>query len=305
MSPARVEPVIRNTRDASGRPPELHCYLNLGTLSDLPEWSDGPRGDERAVLEAVRWAGFVGVQGGDPGLARSLGLGYADGGRINRPGEADGLARVWKERGAVCGTAHVAWGLEEDAEVDRLVDAVAEASLRHDLPIYIETHRATVTDDLWRTVKLVERRSGLRFNGDFSHWYTGHEMVYGGFEAKADFIAPVLERVRFLHGRIGNPGSMQVDVGATIEEARQRPYVRHFMELWTRAMVGFLGTAAPGDFLCFAPELLQPSIYYARTFPDTGGRPREEGDRWRQALLYARIAGECWSEAQRRRAAMG
>ncbi len=52
----------------------------------------------------------------------------------------------------------------------------------------------------------------MRFNGDFSHWYAGQEMVYGGFEKKFAFIQPVIERVRFLHGRISSPGCIQVAV---------------------------------------------------------------------------------------------
>jgi hypothetical protein len=40
---------------------------------------------------------------------------------------------------------------------------------RHQLSIYVETHRATATQDVRRTVDLVSRISEVRFNGDFSH----------------------------------------------------------------------------------------------------------------------------------------
>jgi hypothetical protein len=102
----------------------------------------------------------------------------------------------------------------------------------------------------------------------------------------------VLERVRFLHGRIGNPGSMQVDIGNG-EEA-ERPFVGHFRALWTASMRGFLASAKPGDMLPFVPELLAPAIYYARTF---GGQ--EESDRWQQSLVLCRIARECFQAASR------
>jgi hypothetical protein len=118
-------------------------------------------------------------------------------------------------------------------------------------------------------------------------------MVYGGFEKKVAFIQPVLDRVRFLHGRIGNPGCMQVDVGCA-EDAAQRPYVAHFRALWTAAFGGFLKSAASGDSICFTPELLAPGIYYARTF---GGQ--EECDRWRQSSVLRQIARECYADAAR------
>jgi hypothetical protein len=283
--------MIRNTHDATTASPRLAVYLNLGTVGHLPEWSAGPRGEGRALLEAIKAAGFEGVQGGDGATARALGLGYCGDGRVNVVADADEVARRNKDAGAECATLHVAWGLEDDAAVDRLVGAILDASARHDIPLYIETHRATITQDIWRTVELTRRFPQVRFNGDFSHWYTGLEMVYGGIDTKLAFMRPVLDRVRFIHGRIGNPGSMQVAV-APEPDGTWPSYVQHFQAMWTAAMRGFLADAGPGDYLVFAPELLHPQIFYARTFDG-----REECDRWEQALLYARIARECWEQA--------
>ena len=287
--------MIANTNDGSNAPPRLRVYLNLGTLNDLPQVSSFPvkdRSRTRDVLAALKDAGFEGVQGGDAALAREMGLGYCGDGRVNTPAEADTVAQRNKDAGAACATLHVAWGIEDDATVDRLVDAVLEASVKHALPMYIETHRATITQDLWRTVQLVHRRPEVRFNGDFSHWYTGLEMVYGSVADKLAFAQPVVDRVRFMHGRIGNPGSMQVHVEKQ-SDGNWPSFVEHFRSFWIASMRGFLGDAKPGDYLVFAPELLQPSIFYARTFDG-----REECDRWQQALLYADLARECFTVAQ-------
>jgi len=292
---------IRNTTDGSSQAPRLRRDFNMGTLTDLPADSTGPRGDERSVLQAIKQAGYQGVQGGDRTIARELGLGWSTGGRVNQPQEADGFARSCREQGAEAGTLHVGWGMESDLEIDRLVAAIIDASHKHQVPLYIETHRATITQDIWRTVGIAQRHPEVRFNADFSHWYTGLEMVYGDISAKFDFLAPVFERVRFMHGRIGNPGCMQVDCG----DGRGLTFVDHFREMWTRCFQGFLSSAKPGDFVSFCPELLHPSIYYARTIPDGHGGRREECDRWAQALVLTRIAGECFSEAQARQAAGG
>lgn len=286
--------MIANTNDRTNRAPSMRRDINLNSLRGLPPTSSGPQGDERALYEAAKAAGFEGIQKGDPALCRALGLGMTWAVRLNEVGAAAPVAEWARDQGYECMTVHLAWGIEPESVVDRLVEDVLAASVRTGLPIYVETHRATITQDMWRTVQLVERFPELRFNGDFSHWYTGHEMTYGDFDAKLDFIQPVLERVRFLHGRIGTAGCIQVDVG----DGHNRPHVDHFRAFWTRAFTGFLASAAPGDYLCFTSELLGPELSYARTFPNAGGQPVEEGDRWQQAILLTEIAAECFAAAR-------
>jgi hypothetical protein len=290
---------IPNTNDGSNRPPRLRVDINAGGVFGLPKTSSVPRGDDRAVCAAVKAAGFEGIQTGEKvDAARAAGLRVTGAGRINSPQEADAQAARAKQLGYDCYTVHVGYGLEDDDEAHRLVEAVLTASEKHGVPIYIETHRATITDDMWRTVQLTKSFPEIRFNGDLSHWYTGHEMVYGDIEAKWRFLQPVFDRVRFMHGRIGNPGSMQVDVGDG--SSTGRPYVEHFKEMWTRCFAGFLKTAAPGDYIIFAPELLGSSNYYARLFKNAAGEMVEESDRWQQALVYADLARKCVDEALRR-----
>lgn len=289
--------MVRNCNDGTSSEPYLRIDMNYGGCNGLPDFSRGPRGDDWEKHQAIKAAGFEGIQDGHPEYCEKLGLKLTAHARVNTKGELKDLLPVWKGKGYDCATLHVGWGMESDSEVDELVDYITGESVAHDFPIYIETHRATITQDMWRTVELVKRFPGIRFNGDFSHWYTGQEMVYGGIENKWAFIAPVFERVRFIHARIGNPGCIQVDVG----DGNGRTYVDHFKEMWIRSFQGFLDAAKPGDFICFAVELLQADIYYARTFKDATGEVNEEGDRWEQALLYNELAGECWEEAKRRR----
>lgn len=291
---------VRYTNDGSDAAPRLVPYLNMGNLADLPDWSAGPRGGKQEVYSAIKTAGFEGVQGDDPATALQAGLGCAGGGRINAVGEADDLCKQLNDAGFIAGTLHVGWGIEDDDQVDALVGDIIDASVKHDMPLYIETHRATITQDIWRTVKLIERFPGVRFNGDFSHWYTGLEMPYGTVELKTDFAAPVFDRIGFMHGRIGNSGCIQVDIGPDLATAKGHAHVQHFMEMWTLTMMGFIKNAGPGETLIFAPELLQPAINYARAFPDSDGQPREESDRWQQALLYVEIASECFEAARER-----
>lgn len=218
-------------------------------------------------------------------------------GRLLQPGEADVIAGEHKRRGYELTTLHVGDGLETNDEMDALAGAVLEASNRHGYPLFIETHRATMTQDMRRTVDLIERFPDLRFNADLSHWYTGLEMRYGDFDAKLRFLAPVFSRVRYIHGRIGDPGAIQRSLVACQSE----PFVDDFRRLWGACFAGFLGGAAAGEVLPFAPELLphavgsgrgkgQTLLYYARLGPVGRGRIGEESDRWIDAKAMLALA---------------
>jgi hypothetical protein len=290
--------MIPNTNDGSGRVPRVRIDINGSNVFGLPETSTPPRGDDKTVMQGVKAAGFEGIQTGSKyAVAREAGLRITGSGRIDKAADAETQLAEAAQRGYDCYTVHVGYGLEDDDESARLVEATLRASEKHKVPVYIETHRATVTQDIWRTVQLTKKFPEIRFNGDFSHYYTGLEMVYGDIEAKWQFMQPIFDRVRFLHGRIGNPGSMQVDIGPTGDGIT---YVDHFKEMWTRSFVAFLGSAGPGDYIIFAPELLGSSNFYARLFKDASGKLAEEGDRWQQALLYAKIARKCFDEAVKR-----
>ncbi len=275
------------------RDSRLRCFMNLQALADMAKRPSGG-------LQAICDAGYDGVQLMHPiddavkKEAQGVGLGICGSGRVNTPQEAAPLAKEARDEGLECLTLHVGWGTENDQEAAALIAAVLEASTKYEIPLYPETHRATIFQDPWRTVQFLARFPELEFNGDFSHWYTGTEMVYGGFENKLEFIRPVLGRIGFLHGRIGNSCCMQVEIGDGSGD--QHPYVSHFRALWTESFLGFLRRRPSRDRFCFTPELLGPTYYYARTF---GGE--EESDRWQQSLVLVGIAQDCFAEARRRR----
>jgi len=293
----------RYLNDGSGEKPKLLIYLNLANLDDLRPGSVWPGLKGHESLARLRADGFDGVQVTDGVPPSAGGMPFCGLDRINTPGEALPIMQRHADRGDQCLTVHVGWGIEDDDEVFRLVEAILSASQKARLPIFIETHRATITQDMWRTVQITRRFPEVLFNGDFSHYYCGQEMPYGGLEMKMEFMAPILDRVAFLHGRIASAGQMQMPV----DDVRSRPlaasggtdYFADFRRIWTRAMRGFQQHAQAGDVLIFSPELLSGASYYARLFPDATGKLVEETDRYQQALLYRDIAKSCFEEAQR------
>ena len=284
---------VKNTNDGTNNAPYLRIDINYGTCEDLPDFSIGPKGNDRQKHEAIANAGFGGIQDGNLDFCKEFNLQLTAHARVNKVGDLQELLPFWKTNNYNCATVHLGWGIETNKEIDALVNYILESSTKYDFPIYIETHRATITQDMFRTVEMLKRFPGIRLNGDFSHWYTGQEMVYGGIENKWNFIAPVFDNVRFIHGRIGNPGSIQVD----INNEDNLSYVEHFKTMWTKSFAGFLKTAQPGDYICFTIELLKADIYYARTIKTQNNTEQEEGDRWQQALLYKEIIQECWQQA--------
>lgn len=294
----------RFLNDGSADPPKLRVYMNLDTLTDLRPRTCWPGLDGAPRYKRLLEDGFEGVQfTADHPFSADATLPYCGLDRISTPADADPIVASHADRGELCLTVHAGWGLEDDDAACYIVEAILAAVDKYSLPIFIETHRATITQDLWRTVQLTKRFPEIRFNGDFSHYYCGQELIYGDWQGKLDFLKPVFERVGFLHGRIASSGCMQVPIDP---ELHLRPmqahgladYLDHFRQLWTRAMTGFLSAAQPGDVLIFAPELLAGAYYYARKYPNAAGALQEETDRYAQALLYRELARSCFADAE-------
>ena len=279
--------------DGSGREPYLRVDIVDGNLNDLPEHTTGYGETKRAICERVKAAGFGGIQNAKVNLCQALGLRHATSGHIRQASVLSDMAAKAQDEGHDCLTLHAGIGLESDEEINALIEGILTVSEKLAFPVYLETHRATITQDMFRTVKMVERFPEIRFNGDFSHWYTGQEMGYdkfGYFEEKLDFIAPVLHRVAFMHGRIGSSGCIQIPTSVCDME----PHIHNFKTIWSRVFENFKSTAEPGDYIVFAPELLSSLKHYARKFLADDGCV-EEGDRLEEAIRYKILVEEVWN----------
>lgn len=276
----------------------LTFHINAGNLWSLPGSSTVPKHDDEIDYAAVKAAGFVGLQHYFPEpAALEASLEMSGMARILEPEAALPTARQHAEWGFVASTWHVGDGFETDAEMDALAGAVLEESAATGLPIFIETHRATMTQDPRRTLDLIERFPDLRFNADLSHWYTGLEMPYGDFDAKLERLGPVFERVRFLHGRIGHSCAMQLP----LSEARAHPCWDHFKAMWAACFDGFQRTASEAEPLIFAPELLPAAVEFQGQTHLLNYALEVEGeersDRWAEALEMKVFADDVFRTA--------
>lgn len=298
------KPVDR-CNDGSMHRPRLRRDIHVGSLLELPRASRGWRASTAEQLEMLKSDGYEAVQSWGPfDQIMAAGLRATGIARVMQPHGAELIATSHKESGLDMTVLHVGNGFETDGQMDALVGAVIEACTKHNYRLYIETHRGTLTQDIRRTLDLIERFPEIRFNADLSHWYTGHELTYGGeFLSRIEYLQPVFERVRSMHGRIGNTGAIQT---ALTDEG---PYLTHFRLLWQRCFEGFLRGAQPGDYLSFNPELLPMKsgqgdeviwFCYAQRRNDLYDDPLqgEATDRYEDAAQLWQIANECFDAAR-------
>lgn len=285
----------RNVNDGSSRPPRLAVYGNGWGLSELPRRPSDITWTFEQTLEKLVAEGFDGMQADmdRAALVRKYRLRFATHARINLPAEADPTLRQAADAQADCITIHAGWGMETDAETDALVGAILDASAKYGVPAYLETHRATLTQDIFRTCCLLVRIPQVRFNGDFSHYYCGHELTYRGFPITRHYLEPLLDRVGFLHARVSNGESMQVDT----THPWNAPHLENFRWIWQKSMSAWLKRALPGDILPFSPELGPASSGYSITMPDGRARQVELSDRWQQTLVLRDFGRSCFAAA--------
>jgi len=280
--------------DESGHAPRLRMQHCTWALLNLPrggqEWSMAQK------LDMVAGAGFKGYD--------AYGI---------RPPESDELATMLRDRGLAFGystgashpddlllpieIAHrmgadyinvqVGGSLKAAPEIADLLEEMFELVNDAGIPLFIETHRNTVTQDLRRTVKVINRFKKVRFTGDFSHYIVAGELGGEWSEEVWAHLRPIAGRCGNFHGRISNGEQIQVDIGDGTGSLAQ-----NFKKLWTVGMTAWLKKSQPGDILPFTCEL-GPIAY---SIPDLSGW--EISDRWEQCLVIKRLAEEAWQDAQ-------
>lgn len=285
------EVTIKHPRGQLDRNPRLVRGISILTAQDLPPFSSGPHGRHTDPYRAIRDAGYEAVQTLEPERAIAAGLIPTGFGRIAEEASGiDNLVRQHRDRGCDCTTLQLGTGFESDAEMDRFADAVLAAAKAHAHPVFVETHRATITQDIRRTIDLVDRFPDLRFNGDFANWYIGHELHYGDIDAKMEAMQPVLARTRFMHLRLSSSafGQLPPDDTAPLE---------FYRTAWAAAFRGFFDDDSAGDCFPVHPELLPPRTGYPRMIATADGRSTDESDRWADALQLIEIALDCFHAA--------
>lgn len=166
----------------------------------------------------------------------------------------------------------------DDAAVSLLHD-MHILSIDYEIPVFFETHRGTITQDLIRTAGYVQNFEYLPLTIDFSHFVLAGEMHSIPDEAER-MLQTVLKHTASIHARVSNGEQIQIDVG----EHGEHEMVIPFKRWWKSGMQYWLARAKDGESLPVVCELGPPS--YAITFKDHDGLVQEISDRWKQSLLF-------------------
>lgn len=177
--------------------------------------------------------------------------------------------------------------LESSPKIADLLDEMYDVVNDAGLPLFIETHRGDVTQDLRRTVKVINRLKKIRFAGDFSQYVLAGGLEGPWNEEIRDHFEQIAGRCGSWRGRVSLGHQIQNDIG---DGSGEMP--RQFTKIWTTGMSAWLKKSRPGDVLPFTCEL-EPA---PGAIMDSGGR--EISDRWEQSAVIKRLAEEAWSAAQ-------
>jgi hypothetical protein len=285
--------MINRYNDGSDRAPRLRLSHSLWSLRGLP--IDGEEWTLAEKFRRVREAGFEAVEcwltpENEAEVKAALdaeGLRLALGHHPHSLEDTKRTVAQAKRLGADYLFAQPGTAFTPFAEAVALIrDGWAHAS-DEGVPYFLETHRNAATETLPATLRLLEAIPDIRITADLSHFFLVGEFYGWEAERLPERLAPVLERVSSLHGRISNGEQIQVDVG---DGSGQTPQM--MVGIWAQAMAAWLREARPGDVLPFASELGPPR--YAITLPDG----REFSDRWEQSLVMKRLAEQAWEKAR-------
>lgn len=187
-----------------------------------------------------------------------------------------------KRHGAVFVNVHAGTPHMSHDDALQLVNGMIDAAEQHEIRLLFETHRGCITQDLFRTVVLVEAVRRMRLNLDVSHFIVCEETP-GPTEELMPLLRHLFDRVEMMHGRISNGEQIQVDVGDGSGELAQC-----YKLLWSEAMRAWRLRSTPGSALIFTPELGPP------TYAITDMEGREISDRWQQSLVIRKLAEDAW-----------
>ncbi|WP_237163529.1 sugar phosphate isomerase/epimerase [Paenibacillus sp. BIHB 4019] len=176
-------------------------------------------------------------------------------------------------------------------EAESLLGAIKKLSRQAGIPVYVETHRGTITQDLIRTARYVRNLGQLDLTIDFSHYVLAGEMRSVRPEAE-ELLQELLVHTSSIHARVSN--GEQIQIGMEHEEAKAM--LPLFERWWRKGMEQWLLRSQTGDSFPFVCELGPPPYAMTcHTGEDRGeGTTVELSDRWRESLLYAERARRLW-----------
>jgi sugar phosphate isomerase/epimerase len=293
--------VPMHASDGSNRPPRMEIFQAIWAMQDLP--SPGRSWGPEEIIERIREAAFAGAlatvldEDADFALVEELrradllvGVGF----QAHEGKSARSLAERARALGVSFLNVHVLDAFTSEDQAVARIERLYEECDAAGLPLFVETHRGTVTQDLLRTVAYGRQVPRMRYTLDASHYVVAGEVTQPDHAPRfTEALSEIIRRSSSIHARVSNGEQVQVDIGDG-----SGALVSAYRYWWTAAYRHWLAEAAPGDFFPFVCEL--GPTPYAITVPRGTPLPAgaELSERWAQALVFKRIAEEIRSDAQ-------
>ncbi len=170
--------------------------------------------------------------------------------------------RVWKKQAYVCATIITGTGNESLEEALVIAGIITEVAGTEGFPLFLELHRASVTESIERTLAMVTAYPKLTFTADFSHWILSYRIDELSAEKRLALlskIAPVIERCGYLQLRYASSNHIQLSKGLASKHIQS---VYH--QLTGSVIRAFNANAINGDVLFIAPEVLPSFTGYSQ-----------------------------------------
>lgn len=169
-------------------------------------------------------------------------------------------------------------------EAVNLLNTVLPLIEASDIPVYLETHRGRISNDLLVMVELLQRLPELKLLADLSHYVVARELDLPIDPASAARISTILDHAWAFHGRVAGSGQVQLP----ITFPQHAPWLDQFARWWAQGFANWRRRAASDATLTFTCEL-GPQPYAI-----SGSDGRDLTDRWAESLQLKRIAEAAW-----------
>jgi hypothetical protein len=152
------------------------------------------------------------------------------------------------------------------------------------VPVYVETHRARMTNDLLFTMHLLDAFPEVRFTVDLSHYVVAREMSLPIGNDIDVMIGRILDHGWAMHGRVAGAHQVQVELSFP----QHQPWFAQFQAWWAEGFRSWRQRADDDATLSFTCEL--GPAPYAISAPDG----RDQTDRWTEALMLHETVLALW-----------
>lgn len=156
-----------------------------------------------------------------------------------------------------------------------------------DFPIYLETHRDRMTNDLFFTLELLDLFPQIKLLADISHYVTSRGFPLPISDENNQAIREILDRSWSYHGRVASSEQVQLEISFP----GSQEWVAQFCEWWSYGFRNWQRKAGQGESVVFTCEL-GPQPYAI-----AGRDGFDRSDRWSEALQLRDLAREAWVRA--------